>query len=94
MRIFWNKNAKITSALGDLPLNPHLPPAAESFAPRPPRYYSYLLLQSVFYYPQKEQNNYSKCSAFASSTAFAHIYHFKLCSFVDGEHKNVSCPRT
>jgi len=32
MRIFWNKNAKITSAAG-------------GFAPRPPRCYSCLLLQ-------------------------------------------------
>jgi len=28
MRIFWNKLLKIASVSGDLPLNPHLPPAA------------------------------------------------------------------
>jgi len=98
MHIFWNKNAKITSASGALPPNSCLPPVAGGSAPRLPCYYSYLLLQSLlssflvlnaFYYLQKEQNNCSKCSAFAS---FTHIFNFKLCSFVVGGHKNVSCP--
>jgi len=30
---------------------------------------------------KKEQNYFSKFSAFASSAAFALIFHFKLCSF-------------
>jgi len=30
---------------------------------------------------------------FASFHTFAPIFHFKLCSFVDGEPKNISCPR-
>jgi len=40
MRIFLNKNAKITSAS-----EPRLPPTAEGSAPRPPRYHSFILLQ-------------------------------------------------
>jgi len=42
---------------------------------------------------KKEQNNYSKCSAFASSAAFVLIFHFKFYSFVDGGLKNISCPK-
>jgi len=42
---------------------------------------------------EKEQNNYSKCSAFVSSTAFALIFYSNSIVFVDGEPKNISCFR-
>jgi len=45
MRIFWNKNVKITAASGAPPPNLRLPSATEGSAPRPSRYYSCLLLQ-------------------------------------------------
>jgi len=49
---------------------------------------------NAFYSPlKKEQDNYSKCSAFASS-ALLHLF-FTLNSVVfdDGERKNISCSR-
>jgi len=61
MRIFWNKNVKITSASGATLLNPHFPPAAWGSAPDPTLILlltienlsiSFLAL-SAFYYPQK-----------------------------------------
>jgi len=42
----------------------------------------------VFYLPQKEQNNYSKCSTFASS-ALLHL--FFTSNYVT--YFNISCPR-
>jgi len=78
---FWNKNVKMAT----------LPPLSN---PQPPDQTHALLLLliiaslsssflalNVFYYSQKKQDNYSRCSAFASSAAFALIFHFKLFCF-------------
>jgi len=40
---------------------------------------------------KNEQNNCSKCSAFASSAAFA-LFISNSVVFVDGMRKNISCP--
>jgi len=37
-----------------------------------------------FIAPQRRNNNYNKCSAFASFALFAPIFRFKLCSFCWG----------
>jgi len=66
---------------------------------------SSFLALNVFYSPQKEKNNYSKCFAFASSallhlffTSNSPIFYFKLLLqillvFVVRGRKNIFCPR-
>jgi len=78
MRIFWNKNAKITSASGA--------PRTPIFSGGCPHiitlaYYckSVEFISSakcVLLPSKKERNNCSKC--FASSSVFVLIFHFKL----------------
>jgi len=81
MCIFWNKNVKITSASGAEPyLSWGLCPQIPTLLPllTIANLSSSFLALNAFYYPQRQQTNYSKCSAFAS---FALIFHFKLYSF-------------
>jgi len=84
---FLEKSCKNRFSIGGSAPEPTLPPAAGGSAPRPPRYYSSLLLQlfairflaiNVFYYNKKEQKNCSRGSAFASSEVFPPIFHFSL----------------
>jgi len=43
---------------------------------------------------EKEQNNYSKCSAFASSRLLHLFFNSNSIVFVGGENRNISYPRT
>jgi len=94
MRIFWNKNVKITQRrglrprtpvclrrLGASPLDPHvITPVCYC------KFVEFISIAKCILLPsKKDQNNYRKCFAFASSAAFALISHFKLyILFVDG----------
>jgi len=87
---FLKKNCKNLLSVGGSAPEPRLPPAAGGFDPKPPRCYSRLLLQIFpirfsrmmrFITFKRRKHNYSKCSAFASFTLLAHIFHFKLCRF-------------
>jgi len=47
----------------------------------------------VYLLSKKEQNNYSKCSAFAFFRTFPLTFHFKFCNFCWRGRKNFSCSR-
>jgi len=76
MRIFWNKNEKITSAFASGGWTPHV---------ITPAYYckSVEIISSAkcVLLTFKKENYNSKYSAFASSAAFALIFYFTLYSF-------------
>jgi len=42
---------------------------------------------------KKETSNYSNCSAFASSALLHLLFNSNSVSFVEGERKNIFCPR-
>jgi len=42
---------------------------------------------------KKQISNYCKCSAFASSALLHLSFYSNPVSFVEGERKNISCPR-
>jgi len=48
---------------------------------------------NAFCYPKKEQNNYSKCSVFASSALFHLFFTSNFVVFVDRGRKIIPCPR-
>jgi len=48
---------------------------------------------NVFYSAEKETGNYYKCSAFASFALLHLFFNSNSVSFVEGGHKNISCPR-
>jgi len=101
--IFMEKSVKIASASGALHPNPRLPPAAGGSAPSPrvvtPASYCYNFVESVSStkcvcnLQKKKKNNYIKCSAFASFALLHLLFTSNSVVCVDGERKNVSCPR-
>jgi len=102
MHIFWNKNVKITSVSGAPPRTPVFLRRLSGSTPRPTRYYSCLLLQDV------EFISSTKCILFPSKKnkitvnvllllllQLSHLFFISNCLvFIDGGHKNISCPRT
>jgi len=102
MLIFWKKNCKSRLSVGgsahetpfasggwDLPPDPHVV--------TPAYYYNFVEIVSSakmrFITLLKDQNNYSIRSAFASSALMHLFFTSNSVVFVDGESKNVSCPR-
>jgi len=92
---FYEKSVKIASTLGAPPPNPRLPPRPQVVTPA----YCYNFVE---YFSsakcgllslEKEKNNYSKCSAFAFFALLHLFFTSNSVVFVDGERKNVSCPR-
>jgi len=79
---FWEKTVIFSSASGAPPSNPRLRPPAGGWGllavVNPPAittlYSSILIHTCVLLPPKGSKNNYSKCSAFASSALFAPIF--------------------
>jgi len=99
MRIFFlEKTAKIVSASGAPPLNPHFlrrlgSSPSDSRDVIPAYYYNFVEFVSSAKCIQKRTKNYSKCSAFACSVLLHVSFNLNSVSFVEGGHKNISRPR-
>jgi len=83
------KNAFFSKIRLSAPTIPRLPqtPRVVIFA------YYYSIVEMRFITFKKEQNNYSKCSVFASSALFHLVFISNSILFVDRGLKNISCPR-
>jgi len=97
-----NKNYFLKNSKNRLSVEPLFASGGWGLRPRPRiitpvYYYNFVEFipsdKSDFYPLQKKQNNYSKCSAFASSILFHLFFTSNSVVFVDGGYKNTSCPR-
>jgi len=102
----WGRNSTLFAVILNVFLSRNLDPQRRGLRPEPPfpalllpstitTFSSSFLVLNAFYSAQKEPSNYYKkmfCLCFFCT--FAPIFLFKLCKFVEGGRKNISCPRT
>jgi len=88
MRIFWKETVTNRLRVGGSAFEPLFASGGWGLRPKPLRCYSHptittlsssFLALNAFYYPEKEQNNNSKCSVFDSS---AHLHLFSTLNSV------------
>jgi len=86
MRIFWEKTVKFVWA-----------PPPDFHVVTSTYYYNFVEFISsakcILFHSKKEASNCCKCSAFASSTLLHLFFTSNSVSLVEGERKNISCPK-